>query len=268
VHPFFRGLSPTLHIAHRGGAGLAPENTLPAFEQAVDRYRTDMLELDVQRTRDGVWVVSHDATVDRCTDGHGQIATLTFTELQRLDAGFRFTPDGGATFPHRGRGVRLPSLAEVLERFRSQRINVEVKHAEPGAEATFADEVRRLDATGRICCGAEDDALAERLHSLLPEACHFYPREALTAFVLSVRSGEDPPEDPRYSVLDMPLYFMGERLVDAALLEAARRHGKWINVWTIDEVEEMRRLVREGVGGVMTDWPDRLRAVIDETSRL
>src|ERR671919_1607037 len=99
MHRFFAGLEPTLHISHRGGSKLAPENTLAAFALAVERYRTDMLELDVHQTRDGVWVVSHDATVDRCTDGSGAIAELPLEEIQRLDAGHRFTSDEGQTFP-------------------------------------------------------------------------------------------------------------------------------------------------------------------------
>ncbi len=97
----------------------------------------------------------------------------------------------------------------------------------------------------------------------MPEACHFYPRDALTAFVLAVRAGEQPPEEARYTVLDMPLYFGDIRLVDEALLRAVDAHGKWLNVWTVDEPEEMRRLVAEGVGGIMTDRPDLLRQVLD-----
>jgi glycerophosphoryl diester phosphodiesterase len=264
AHPFFDGLTPTLHIAHRGGAALAPENTLAAFELAVSRYRTDMLELDVQRTRDGTWVVAHDSSVDRCTDGSGDIGSLTLGELQRLDAGHRFTPDAGRTFPFRGTGVRIPTLREVLERFPGVRINVEVKRAPEGSLASFADELRAPDVLNRVCCGSEDDALAGALHALLPDACHFYPREALAEFILAVRMGEEPPIDERFTVLDMPLYLGEERLIEPALLEAVRRHHRWINVWTVDDPDEMRRLVAEGVGGIMTDRSDLLRIVLDE----
>lgn len=264
MHRFFEGLVPPLHIAHRGGAKVAPENTLAAFDLAVGRDRTDMLELDVHRTRDGVWVVSHDPTVDRCTDGSGEIATLTLQEIHRLDAGHRFTPDEGRTFPFRGQGIRIPTFREVLERFPDLRINVEVKRASEGSEASFVEELRGANGLQRVCCGSEDDALAGRLHALLPDACHFYPREALAAFVIAVKLGEPPPLDPRFSVLDMPLYFQGERLVDATLIDAARAHHRWLNVWTVDDRSEMQRLVTEGVGGIMTDRPDLLRIVLDE----
>src|SRR5689334_5224836 len=111
MHPYLRGLRPTLHIAHRGGSALAPENTLAAFARAVDEFHTDVLELDVHATRDGELVVAHDPDVARCTDGEGAIAERTYAELAALDAGYRFTRDSGATFPFRGRNVRIPRLA-------------------------------------------------------------------------------------------------------------------------------------------------------------
>ena len=113
THPFLENIRPTLHISHRGGAALAPENTMEAFESAVSRHGTQMLELDVHVTRDGVVVVAHDETVDRCTEGTGAIASMGWEEVARLDAGHRFTVDGGRTFPYRGKDVRIPRLAIV-----------------------------------------------------------------------------------------------------------------------------------------------------------
>lgn len=268
THPFFERLTPTLHISHRGGASLAPENTLVAFRQAVERYRTDMLELDLHMTADGELVVSHDATVDRCTNGLGAITQMPLAQLQRLDAGFRFTRDGGASFPHRGQDVRIPTFVEVLRAFPKMRFNVDLKATTPGIEATFARIVRNERAAHRVCCGSETDAMAARVFAAFPEGCHFYPAEALAAFVFAVRQGQPPPEDPRYSVLDMPLEFQSLRLIDAPFLEAAEKAGKWVNVWTIDDPQEMRRLVTEGVGGIMTDRPDLLRDVLESEPTL
>jgi glycerophosphoryl diester phosphodiesterase len=260
--PFFEGLRPTLHIAHRGGALLAPENTLPAFRAAVERWRTDMLELDVHATRDGELVVSHDPTVQRCTDGYGRIADHTLAELQRLDAGFHFSLDGGQTHPFRGQGVRLPSFREVLRAFRGVRMNVEVKTESPEIESAVATLLRSEGAVDRVCLGSELDPLAVRLASAAPEVCAFYPREALTELVLAIKSGAEPPDDPRFQVLDMPLDYGEVRLVDAAFLAATARLGRWVNVWTVDEVDTMRSLVGLGVGGIMTDRPDLLREVL------
>ncbi|WP_375766430.1 glycerophosphodiester phosphodiesterase [Archangium gephyra] len=266
-HPYFRGLSPTLHISHRGGSLLAPENTLPAFRMAVERYHTQVLETDVHLTRDGELVVFHDDTLQRCTNGEGRIADHTLAELRRLDAGYHFTPDAGRTFPFRGQGVHLSTLGELLRAFQGLRFNIEVKPDVPGIEDAFFQVLREEGALEQACIGSELDVVGERLARVMPDACHFYPRDALAAFVLSLRAGEQPPEEPRYTVLDMPLYFGDVRLVDELLVREVDARGKWLNVWTVDDPEEMRRLVGEGVGGIMTDRPDLLRRVLDEQQK-
>lgn len=258
---FLEGLQPTLHISHRGGAALAPENTLIAFEQAVTRWRTDVLELDVQATSDGEIVVAHDATVDRCTDGAGAVKGFTLAELQSLDAGFRFTSDG-KTYPFRSKGVRIPTFREILRAFPRVRLNVELKPSASGIEKELAKLLDAEHALDRVCVGSESDDVAAKLHQALPDACHFYPRDALTSYVLSLRMGEEIMDDDRYTVLDMPLYFQGMRLVDEPFLAACAKRGKWVNVWTIDDEAEMRALVKERVGGIMTDRPDTLRKVL------
>jgi glycerophosphoryl diester phosphodiesterase len=259
VHPFFLALRPTLSIAHRGGAALAPENTLLAFRTAVDLWRADMIELDVHVTSDGEIVVAHDAALERTTDGEGAIAERTFAEIEGLDAGYRFTPDG-VSYPFRGLGVRVPALRAVLAEV-GVRLNIDLKPSSPGVEDALAAALRRAGAVERVCVGSSDDGTAERLVRALPEACHFYPARALAATWGAVRSGAVPTETP-YLVLDMPLYLDDARLLDERLLGWARSAGRWINVWTVDDAGEMRRLVAEGVGGIMTDRPDVLRDVL------
>jgi glycerophosphoryl diester phosphodiesterase len=263
LHPFLRGLNAPLHIAHRGGARLFPENTLHAFRRAVDRYRTDVLELDVRATTDGEVVVFHDATLERCTDGEGELEALDWARVRRLDAAFHFTPEGGAGTPLRGAGVGVPRFEELLDTFPGLRLNVEVK-SERALEPFVALLARRPGELARLCVGSEHDALGERLVARLPDACHFYPANALAALVMSVKGGEAPEDDARYTVLDLPLHWEGLTVFDRPLGEAARALGKWVNVWTVDEPQDMRRTIAEGVGGVMTDRPDLLRAVLDE----
>ncbi len=259
-HPFFNGLRAPLHISHRGGAALMPENTLPAFEAAVRLWRTDMLEIDIQLTKDGELVVAHDETVDRCTDGEGPVSSFTYPQLQQLDAGFRFSPNDGKSFPLRGSGVKIPRLVEVLRLFPKLRFNIELKTLQ--TLDGFVEVVRNEGAENRICAGSEHDEIAFMLSAAMPEAVLFYPRDCLTQFILPLKSGEPPVDDARFTVLDMPLYFQGVRLFDAALRDEAARRGKWINVWTIDDPYEMRKVIGQGVGGVMTDRPDLLREVM------
>lgn len=225
-----------------------------------------MLELDLQITRDGVLVVAHDETLERCTDGTGRIADHTLTELLRRDAGYRFTRDGGASFPFRGQGVRIPTLSQILLAFPELRLNLDLKVDLSGIETVLADAIRHEAAARRVCCGSELDGLAARLSGSLPEVCMFYPRRAATDFVTAALSDSSLPLDDRYHVLDIPLYLEKRRLVSTPLLDAARSSGRWINVWTVDDPVEMRLLTTEGIGGIITDRPDILRNVLDEAA--
>src|SRR5919109_2850030 len=113
-------------IAHRGASARAPENSLPAFELALEAG-ADALELDVHATADDVAVVVHDPTLDRTTSATGAVATLPLERVRAADAGARFSPDGGRTFPWRGRGLRIPTLDEVLVAFPTTPLVIEIK---------------------------------------------------------------------------------------------------------------------------------------------
>lgn len=260
AHPFLAGLQPTLCIAHRGGASLAPENTLYAFERAVEDYGAEMIETDLQLSADGELVVFHDETLDRCTDGSGRVSDHTVRELAKLDAGYRFAPE--RDYPFRGKGLRIPTLRELLDAFPRTRLHLDLKVPGEAGERALARAV--AGHAHRVCVGSAFDVSAERIHALLPDFCHFAPKRALTRFVLRAKLGLRPPDDPRWLLLSMPWRRAGFRLVDAHLLRVAKEAGKWVNVWTVDEEAEMRRLIALGVGGIMTDRPDRLRELLRE----
>lgn len=259
---FLQELRPTLHISHRGGSLLAPENTVFAFQQAAERYKTDMIELDIHITRDGVAAVAHDETLERCTDGAGRITELTWAEVQTVDAGHGFTVDG-RSHPYRGQGLRIPGLSAVLQAFPAMRFNIELKSTRPGDEQVLRTTLLEANAIERVCVGSEDDEVAGRIAAAIPDVCMFYPRGALTAMVMALRTGAPWAGDEPYAVLDMPLHYGGVRLIDRDLLQRAEALGRWVNVWTIDEPREMAELIAEGVGGIMTDRPDLLRQVLD-----
>lgn len=260
-HAYASTLRRPAHVSHRGGAKVEPENTLLAFSRAVAEFKTDVLELDVHLSRDGVLVVHHDDMVDRCTDGQGAVSSFTQAELSRLDAGFRFSPDDGVSFPRRGQGLGVPSLQEVLRAFPEVRLNIEAKSDVAGIEQVLGAELR--GQLHRVCIGSEHDARAARLVSALPDACHFFPRDALTAFVLGAMSDESVVPDERFHVADMPAVWEGMPLITPALLASAKQHGIAVLVWTIDDEAEMSALLDAGVDGVMTDRPDVLRRVLE-----
>ena len=138
-------------VAHRGDSINHPENTLEAFLSATE-MGVDVIETDVHLSKDGHVVIWHDNTLERTTDGVGRLEDFTLEELKRVDAGFQFTPDGGKTFPFRGKGVRLATLDEALEASPKMRFNVDLKSREEGIVDAFERVVQQHNAEERVLC--------------------------------------------------------------------------------------------------------------------
>ncbi len=249
-------------VAHRGGSALAPENTLAAFDRAA-ALGADALEIDVRRTADGVVVVFHDEDTARLTGAPGTIEARTFEEVSRLDAGFAFTADGGRSFPHRGQGVRIPALAEVLARYPGLRLNVDAKPDEPALAVALAEVIRTAGAEPRVCVGSFFDAQAERLGALLPGCARYLPERAATCHVLAALSGGDGAGCPGgYDLADLP-HRMGDlEVVTAPVVAWFHARSVPVHVWTVDDEAEMRALLALGVDGIVTDRPDLLARVL------
>jgi glycerophosphoryl diester phosphodiesterase len=260
-HPYLARPGPWL-VAHRGGARLAPENTLVAFDLARD-LGADAIETDVHLSKDGEVIVFHDDDTLRLCGVPGTIEARSQEEIRALDAAFSFSPDGGATQPFRGRGVHPPTLAETLARYPGMRFNVEAKSVDPALAEALVRTVRDAGRIDDVCLGSFDDGQAERLRALAPDACHFLPTNVATCHVLAAKSGNAGDGCPRgYLVADLPLETSGFRVVDAEVVAHFRRLGIAVFVWTVDREEDMRDVLALGVHGVMTDRPDRLKAVL------
>jgi glycerophosphoryl diester phosphodiesterase len=250
-------------LAHRGGARLAPENTLAAFDLA-SRLGADALELDVRLTADREVVVFHDETTRRVTGQPGLLAERTLAQVRALDAGWSFTPDGGRTFPWRARGLAPPLLSEVFDRYPGMLLNVEAKDPSPGLAEALVGLVRHRGRVDEVCIGSSDDSQGERLRALLPEACHFLPEQAATCHVLMAHAGGEASGCPEgYDVADLPLRTdEGLTVVDDATVRYFHARGMPVHVWTVDEEVEMRALLALGVDGIMSDRPDVLKRVL------
>ena len=236
-------------IAHRGASAEAPENTLPAFELAV-RQGADALELDVRLTADGAPVVVHDATLDRTTNATGPVRAMTLAQLRGVDAGARFTPDKGATFPFRGSGVRIPTLGEVLWAFPRVPILLEIK--EPDAQEPVRRVLLQEDAAGR---GVPASELMEALEEFRepPFACGASGPE-IAALYRAVLFRRKPPV-PRYDLLSVPRRWRGLPVPTRRFVAAARALGCPVHVWTVDEPRVAQALWKRGVAGVVTNRP-------------
>jgi len=230
-----------LNIAHRGASGTFPENTLSAFRAAIDAG-ADMCELDVQLTRDGAVVVIHDDTVERTTDGVGEVVKLTLEELKRLDAGAKFK--GGAI-----KGERIPTLDEVFD-VTSGRCGLNIELKAGGVENQVAQIMQARNAFGDSVVSSFDWGYLKKIQQL-----HFNIRVGLLA--------EEKPVDLMMNAVAMRAHSINPRwdMVTADLCKAAHERGLKLYTWTVDSDARMRALIECGVDGIMTNYPERLRTV-------
>lgn len=239
-------------IAHRGGAALRPENTLAAFLNAF-ALGVDVLEMDLRATSDGAIIVLHDPTVDRTTDGTGRVASLALRQIQRLDAGYRWSPDDGRSFPYRGRGLRVPALEEVFEHLPNARMNLEMKQFAPASARALCELVRRHGMSSRVLVASVGDDAMGAFRGACPEVATSMTASEARLFVAFSRIYSPPA-----LALQIPDR-VGERvLATADLAAAARRRQLRLHVWTVNDEQRMRELVDIGVDGIITDYPDRL----------
>jgi len=240
-------------FAHRGGAGLAPENTRGAFKQAAE-LGVDGCELDVRLSKDGEVVVIHDATLERTTDADGPVSALTAAELERVDAGFRF--GAGAGFPWRGRSEGVPRLADVLADHPALAFIVEVKGDDPAVARAAAAVVARAGALDRVCFGGFSDATLAAVRAAEPAACTSAATEEIR-WALYKSYVWWPPGRVAYQAFQVPeVANGGTRVVSPRFVRVVRRGGRVLHVWTVNTPADIARLKAWGVDGVITDRPD------------
>ena len=253
MHAYFD--LPTPHLfGHRGASAEAPENTRVAFERAW-AAGVPYLEMDCHATLDGEIVILHDGLLDRTTDGEGPVRERRFAEVERLDAGYRFTPDGGLTFPYRGQGVRIPRLEEILEGFPGARINLEIKAEEPPVTEEVIRILASARAEPRTLLAADKDGVLARVRKLDPGTAIGSSRGDVIAFFRAVAEGTLDRHVPEGQALQIPTTFMGQELITRESMEAAHKVGLRVHVWTVNDPTEMARLLDQGVDGLMSDDP-------------
>jgi glycerophosphoryl diester phosphodiesterase len=220
-------------FAHRGGAALAPENTIAAFDNGL-AMGADGLELDVHLSRDGIVVVHHDRTLDRTTSLRGPIAERTSDELARAD---------------------VPSLAGVLARYRDARIIIEMKVNRTELAAATIDVVRRADAVERVCVGAFGLRVLRAARALDARVATSAAREEVR-WALYRSWCRWPVRAVRYAGYQVPEIAGRTRVVSPRFIEYAHRACLGVQVWTVDAEADARRLLGWGVDALITNRPD------------
>ncbi|GAB4469656.1 MAG: glycerophosphodiester phosphodiesterase [Anaerolineae bacterium] len=248
---FYRGR--LLVFAHRGARQQAPENTLSAFLRAAE-LGADGVELDVQLTADAVPVVIHDGTLSRTTDGSGRVAELPWAALRELDAGAWFRPEFA--------GTRIPTLTEVFETLGGRLlINIELKDFSLSARlaSVVIETVHRHNMAGQVLFSSFNPLMLRHARRLAPEIPVGYlyapdlPLPLAKGWLARPVIGRHEARHPHFS------------MVDQAYMAWARRSGYRVNVWTVNGAEDIRRMRDLGVDMIISDVPDHVRAIVDQT---
>jgi glycerophosphoryl diester phosphodiesterase len=242
-------LDQRLVIAHRGASGEAPENTIEAMALAL-KQGADALEFDVRLSADGVPVVIHDATLERTTDRRGEVRRLTLAELQAADAGYHFSSDGGRSYPWRGLGVRVPTLAEALERFPAQAVLIEIKV--PEATEGVRGAILAHRATDRTMVASFQEKALEAVCRPPFSACASQPWIAGLKLRTVLHLGGRRGYPRAYAVPD---YYRRIEVPTRRFVRAAHAIGCPVHVWTVDKPERARLLWNRGVSGIITNFP-------------
>jgi len=238
----------TLNIAHRGASALAPENTIAAFERAVE-LGADAIEFDIHLSQDGELVVIHDDTLDRTTDGCGLVHQRSLAELMRLDAGRWF----GAGFA----GQRIPRLDEVLDRFAGKvPLALEIKAGStffPRIEEKVVSALRERAAIDQAAVASFDHYALRRLKEIEPT---IRTAALLVGRPVSLSAIAGPAKADGLA--------LEASFVTKTEVEACRAAGLQIVVWVVNDPAQMRHFIGLGVDGIITDRPDLLRLALTE----
>lgn len=254
-------------LAHGGGQGLAPDNAMVAFGKA-NALGADVLELDVQRDRDGAFRVIHDSTVDRTTSGTGAVADLSSSDFAELDAGYFWTPTGPNTtsssgdYHYRGTGATVPTLAEVLMGFPGAAVNVEIKEDDAAAGPALCNLIRSLNAGQRVMVASFETAPMQAFREACPEVATSATRDEVTLFFVLATLRLSAVYTPPFDALQVPVEQGNITVVTPHFVDAAHSRGVAVEAWTINDAAEMTRLLALGVDGLITDRPDRALSVL------
>ncbi|GAB6990567.1 glycerophosphodiester phosphodiesterase [Paenibacillus pini] len=242
-----------INFAHRGASAYCPENTLAAFIRSLELGATG-IETDVQLTKDGELVLIHDETLMRTTDGQGWVKNTTLEEIRTLDAGSWYDPSF--------KGQRVPTLDELFELVKERNIiiNVELKNGAVIYEGLEEKVIERIRAYGL----SEQVILSSFNHYSLALCKQIAPD--IQTGILYMEGLYEPWEYARTLRADaLHAYHFA---VYPEFVASAKGHGMVYHPFTVNDPEEMQRLIQAGVAGIITDYPDRLAALLQTTTNV
>ena len=263
-HPFFKTDDFNV-VAHRGGRGLGPENTLAVFRLSLEKG-ADILEMDIRTTADNHLIVLHDDTVDRTTDGNGAVNEMPLVQIKNLDAGYRWSGDGGKSYPFRNRGITIPTLPEVFKALDRIRMIVEIKENRPNMSKRLCNEIRQHRRISSVLVASIHSKVLNKFRTICPDVANAAgPSEAVWFYYLS-RIGLTAMYSPEENALLVPKTFKGRQVITNQFMGAAHQRHLKVAVWTVNSEENMKQLITMGVDGILTDYPDQLVSMIKKSN--
>ncbi len=253
-------------IAHRGGSLEMPENTLHAFDHAAQLGPDTILEFDVHLTSDKKPVVFHDILLNRTTNGEGPIHQKTLEELKKLDAGFNFKNEAGE-FSMRGKGIQIPTLEEVLEKYPKHRMIIEVKPNSLDAAIAIYDVIAKYQRIDRTLLGSEHSNIIKYVKSKYPTLYTTAGKDEILRSVMLENMHLERLDSMLPDAFCIPVIHDGIKVLTDRLLTEIQRRGKKAFIWTINDKEEMKRLIQMGVNGIITDRPKLLAETLQAPSQ-
>ncbi len=261
---YYENASKPLVIAHQGGDGVWPGDTLFAFENAV-QIGADVLEMDAHITKDGHIVLMHDEEVDRTTNGTGLIEELTLDEIKQLDAAYDWSNDEGKTFPYRGQGIQVPTLDEVFEKFPQMRFVLEIKLTENPIHQPLCDLIRKYNMQDKTLIGSFHDEAMHNFRAACPEVATSAASDEVRNYVLLGKVFLWGFYTPQFQTIQPPWNpedSLGITIVTERFIRESHAKNIRVEPWTVNDPRLMEQYIEWGVDGIITDRPDLLIEVL------
>jgi glycerophosphoryl diester phosphodiesterase len=245
----------TLVIPHSGGDALFPEDTLFAYEQSIG-MGGDVVDIDVQTSADGIPVAIHDATVDRTTNGNGSVSSLTYKQLARLDAGYKFKTNG--KYPFRGKNIRIPTLQSILKKFPKTLVTIDLKDLRIEAVLPLCELITRLHRDDDTYIGVDTNEQVQEFRRRCPNIYTSGTDEERRASRAARESGDLTFRSNQ--LVSQPPFIAddGTRRVTPQTLNFSHRMNTAVLTWVVDDPKQLKELIDLGVDGIYTRRPDIL----------
>jgi glycerophosphoryl diester phosphodiesterase len=247
-----------LILAHQGGEKEYPSNSMLAFTKA-HWAGADALDTDVQATKDGVLVLFHDDTLDYRTNGTGAIADKTFAELQSVDFAYNWTPDNGATYPYRGKGIHVATARDLLGDFPYDRVGMEIKPQSAAVAQSLCTLIKQYGAQNRVLISSTAQTQMDAFRTACPTVATSATQSEAEQFLYMQQTGTIPEcFKPPYSSLQLPETSGNITVLTPAFVADAHKAHLRVYAWTIDTTEQAQHFIDMGVDGINVNYPKRI----------